>query len=579
MFNFAQKIKSAKWEIAIILIIFAVGIFLRTYNFSDWLHFEIDQDYDILLVDRAATNGISNLPLLGPNAGGGLLRLGPAYYYLQYLSAKIFGNTPSGNAVFVLIFSVLALPLFYRFCRRYFEKSISVGLLAIFSVSLFSVLYSRFAWSSNVLPFLMLLAFYALLKSVSKDEKRGEMWFLVSIFTTAIITQIHFNVFFIVPIIFFVFLLIKRPHFRLRTWLIALGIILLVYSPVILSDLKTNGQNLNYFLGKTGKGVSANYSAQLTTKLVQNIQYFSSEYFLINSGLDHINGGRIKDLGFKNDKNLPWRIGAMILFFAELFFLVKNFFRFKQKNEKEKDFLIICGLWFSVFFLYFFYLLANSYNMFPRFFLPLSPLAVIFLGFLFQNKKQEIGKKRLVFFSLTVAAFCISNLIGIRQYFDQLSNAKTNSIKIETEDVLPNTARATLSQQNKVADYIKSIERQNNFPVYIETLHEIEPAIWYQLEKAGIEYWRSFPGDYAYRQGNYFMVFPTEKNRKSLWHYESKETKTFGSLCVTRIVPRPNFIIFERQDISTKILLETKEEFNQIYTWKELFQGKKIILK
>ena len=562
-----------RWKIAIALII-AFGIFLRAYNFSDWLHFEIDQDYDILLVDQAIQNGISSLPLLGPNAGGGLLRLGPAYYYMQYISALIFGNTPAGNAVFVLIFSIIALPLFYIFSRRYFSKIVSAGLLAIISVSLFSVLYSRFAWSPNVLPFLMLLAFYALLRSVSENEKRKERWFLVSVFTTAIITQIHFNTFFVVPVIFVLFLITKRPKYNFKIWLAAVAIIFMVYSPMVANYIKTDGQNIGYFFKKIGKASSdnttydLNYAKNIAFCAVQDLQYVSSEFFVINSGLDYISGGRVKDWGFPDDNRTPWRIGAMVLFLTEIYFLVLIIFNIKKKNEQKKDFIILCTIWFSVFFVYF-YLLVSSYKIVPRFFLPLEPLAIIFLGFLLEKINPELNKKRMAFFAIIVSVFCFSNLIKINQYFKQLSNAETNSVLIETEDVLPNTARITLSQQNSVVAYIEYIQKQNGYPVYIKTLHELESTLWYQLEKDGIDYKGEISPNYAYKEANYFAVFPTSMNKQSFSFFSNTETKTFGSLTVALVAPNPDFILFDSQDSSMDTELEVKKEFSEVATWKD----------
>ena len=82
-----KKIKVNKLEIIFIIAIISLGIFLRIFHFSSWLHFEIDQAFDFDLVSPAVSNGPQNLHLLGPNVGGGLLRLGPAFYYLQYASA------------------------------------------------------------------------------------------------------------------------------------------------------------------------------------------------------------------------------------------------------------------------------------------------------------------------------------------------------------------------------------------------------------------------------------------------------------------------------------------------------------
>ena len=107
--NFLDKIK--KHKIVIILaIIILVGIFLRTYNLESWLFFQSDQARDLNLVNRAVENGPGWLPLLGPKAGGTYLRLGPVFYYFEYLSALIFGTSSPAIVVFPdLLFSILSI--------------------------------------------------------------------------------------------------------------------------------------------------------------------------------------------------------------------------------------------------------------------------------------------------------------------------------------------------------------------------------------------------------------------------------------------------------------------------------------
>ena len=75
---------NANWrDVLVISLVVCAGVFLRTYHFSDWLHFELDQAFDYDLVSPAVGHSPLDLPLLGPNVGGGLLRLGPAFYYME----------------------------------------------------------------------------------------------------------------------------------------------------------------------------------------------------------------------------------------------------------------------------------------------------------------------------------------------------------------------------------------------------------------------------------------------------------------------------------------------------------------
>src|SRR3989338_6583925 len=109
--NFSSKQLAVFGLIAII----GFGFFLRTYHFSDWLHFELDQARDVRVIDTALDGSATDLPLLGPKAGGTFLRLAPGFYYLEYVSALVFGRVPAGMAGVVGVFSLFPVPPFFFF--------------------------------------------------------------------------------------------------------------------------------------------------------------------------------------------------------------------------------------------------------------------------------------------------------------------------------------------------------------------------------------------------------------------------------------------------------------------------------
>ena len=154
--------KNRNFIVLAIFIIVAVAFAVRVYHFSDWLYFQGDQARDALLVTEAYGGGPGNLPLLGPRAGGTSTRLGPVFYYFQYISVLIFGNrSPAVFAFPDLFFSILTIPLLYLFLRKFFKSGWSILLTLLYSVSLYTVQYSRFAWNPNSLPFFNLLFFFA----------------------------------------------------------------------------------------------------------------------------------------------------------------------------------------------------------------------------------------------------------------------------------------------------------------------------------------------------------------------------------------------------------------------------------
>jgi len=562
-------LKKNKLEIILLTILISVGIFLHSYNFSNWLHFEIDQSYDTLLVSPAVENGIGNLPLLGPTAGGGrALRLGPAFYYLEYISAKIFGNTPPGHAMLVLISSILSLPLFYIFSRRYFSRPISFGLLALFSFSLYMVIYGRFSWSPNVLPFLILLAFYSLLRALSENEQKKDLWFIIAFAVLAVITQIHFNAFFTIPTIVIGLLVIRRPKLKILTWVGALLIFAVLYSPVIISDIKTNGQNLHYFIQKFKH--SGSPSGNVQQKLVQVVHYHASDYFLILTGIDHINGKRLTGYGFSSAEHKPWRIAAIVILFLELVLLAYNLFT--EKDRQRKDFLWLATLWFLVTFVYFFFVRKSGFNIYPRFFLISAPLAFVFFGLILEklSKVKKIG----IMLAIAILAFTLfSNAKGLNKYFTRLNKVATESVSVETEDVFPNTARITLEQQYQITDYIESVVRKNNYPVFLKAKHEYEPVIWYHLEKRGISYNGKMKSSTIYQEANYFTIIFSGKSVNES-RFNVAEEKNFGTLKVIHLTPKDDAVIQIRQNDSEKEIHIQKQQIAQLFTWNKLLAGR-----
>lgn len=557
--------------IILVLAIISLGIFLRTYHFSDWLHFEIDQSFDTIIVSQAVEKGIGELPLLGPTAGGGRsLRLGPAFYYMEYLSAMVFGDNPAGHAMLVLIVSILALPLFYLFSRIYFSRKISLMLLFLFCASLYNVLYSRFSWSPNVLPFFTLFLFYSMLRSVSEGEKRKSAWFLSSIATATILTQIHFNSFFVIPPIVFLFFLIKRPHFKWKIWASALAIIILLYSPVIAHEIKTKGQDISYFAGKFAKRTTGSQGAP-TENIFKDIQYNAFEYFLIISGNDQINEKQPKGYslglsGYPQTLDLFLRIAGLLYFGLAIFLLIKNILQ--KKSGDHKNFLIIVFLWFIFSFLYF-YTIIRGYRVYPRFFLLVSPLAFIFLGLILDSIMPQKNKKRFIITILIIFTLISFNLYQLNRYFRQLASAKTTSISVKTEDIFPDFFRVPLERQLAVVDYIESVYKKNGYPVYIQSIPEFETTFWYHLQKRGIQFYDNFQTDTIYKKANYFLINKSPNREYRAKFFNVIEEKDLGIFTVYHVEPKPEAINTDIQTERKK--MEQTKLIEENLTWKKAF--------
>lgn len=571
--------KNKGFYILMFLLIIAIGIFLRSYNFNDWLHFELDQSRDAKIIDLAYTEGANNLPLLGPKAAGSFLRLGPIFYYFKYVSALIFGNTPSGIAVIIMIFGVLAMPAFYLFIREYFNKKISIGLLLLFSVSLFLVIYSRFSWNPNSLPIFILLTFYSLLRAVKSDEKRSGIWLISASVSLAIATQMHFLAFVSIPIIFALFLIIRRPKIKIVFWILSLVSILVFYSPVITNDFMTGGDNIKEFQ-KVAEGKSTKDTHKLWEKVLRNGKENSLGHLLIISGqrgefpkLDLRNEISVA-FNQKNKNYLAFGVISGLIYLAGITLLIRKLFA--EKEEKKKNFLILNTVWLGAAFGLF---TPLAFDISPRFFLIICALPFVFLGLILEFIQEKLSsKKAIILISIIVAALAFSNLSKVRQRFSEYARAPFQNFEIEPDRFLKEKTRVTLEQQYLIIGYIENIYNQNHFPVYLNSEPFYRRSFLFHIDNLNIprDDLRNTTGaKKLYQNGNYFLIYPTNSNiEKKVGEYSEsfdlKSTWEFGTLSLFQLEPKKELVTDIQQEFSVEEKSKDGRGVPKRYTWEEI---------
>ena len=581
MWNFLKKHKVAVF----ILVVLLVGIFLRAWHFSDWLHFELDQSRDAKVIDLAYTQGISNLPLLGPKAAGTFLRLGPVFYYFKYLSALVFGNTPSGIAVIIMLFGILAMPAFYFFSREYFDKKISLALLLLFSLSLFLIIYSRFSWNPNPLPLFTLLTFYCLLRATRKVEKKKGMWLIFSSVSLGITIQLHFLAFVAVPLITVIYLVITRPKIRWFYWAISALLIIFLYSPAIANDFMTGGKNLGQLMEVVSDKSSKDTQHSMAEKIIENFNQNALGYYLILSGnrseLAKINW-KVTDM-FTCDsvcrKYFPSGIAAVLIYLLGIILIGRKLYNHKKLEPDRKNFMILASIWLIICFGLF---VPLAFKISPRFFLLTSALPFIFLGIILEFVGEKISAgKSIVVISIITALFAASNALATQKRFSEYQNAPQAAFKIEPDRILKENNRVTLQQQYMIINYIESIYKQNHFPVYLNSDSFYRRSFLFHLDKRNIpqDDFRNVTGSQkVYQNGNYFLVYPTLSNtQKDLEKYSNSfdliDTKLFGTLTLFQLEPKKESITDIQQEFQ-----EEKKTTGQggggvpkRYTWEEIF--------
>lgn len=559
---------------------FLVGVFLRAYHFQDWIHFELDQARDAIIIDKSLNEGPLSLPLLGPRAAGSFLRLGPAPYYLEYLGALFVGNSIVGSAGAILFFAILAMIAFYFFMRKYFSLNISLITGAIFATSVFLVTYSRFAWNPNFLPFFVIVFLLALLNSVDKENKKEQgLWLMLSATMFGILSQFHFLAMAIIFIVGVAFLLIKRPRIKLIFWVGSILIVLFLNLPLLINDLKSGGDNLGQLKNTVTDKSGGKSKYDIIEKTIKNYTESSLSYWTIITGSQTAELPRITtelksakpvsiECNYSCRKNLPK--GLLAISFFTLGILILVFRLFLEKDTKKKDFLILTAVIFIISYGVFTLL---AYDLSPRFYLIIIPLPFIFWGLIFNELTKFLKLKNLIWvFAIIFLAF---NLYFSIIFLNQLSRASNHFFELGTDKILKQKTRITFEQQELIADYITKIYQQNKYAVFYHGQSEFHRAFAYLLDQRKIprDGISTSAGATICKQGNYFLIIRTQSNKDSFKKYFDKftviEEKKFGTLTIFHLLPKDaimNCIIPDKSKFR-----DDTESGPKKYTWKEVF--------
>ncbi len=567
-------------RLGLVLAVIVLGFALRAYNFDSWLHFELDQARDARIVDDGLRGDFFDLPLLGPKAGGTTLRLPPAFYYIEYTGALIFGGSPAGIAAIIMVFSTAAIGVFFLLVRRYFSFSLALSLTLLFAVSEFFVMYGRFAWNPNLIPFFLLLGLYALLRSVDGEEHHRGRWFLLAAGALALTMQFHFLAFVSMPVIVGLFLLIKRPRFSWRAWLGAGLLVGCLYAPMFLNESETGFANSKAFLNAvTEKSSKKEYS--LLEKGLKDFSEHALYGMVVTTGFEggtfpkiviHTKEGELVGWACdaRCDKGKWYGVVAVLLLAGALLVLVFSWWR--EAVKKKSDFLLLTLLWFVVTFLLF---LPLAYDMVPRFFLISGPTFFILIGLVLSVFTQVFSVRSV---SGSASLLILMVLVGMNigslgERFRELSLAGEQAIDSPPDRILKERIRVTLEQQNSIVDFLERQSQARNYPVYMWSEPQYRRALKYLMEKRRIE--NAVLGfDGIYQEGVYYALLRAQSDiedalKKYRVSYDIGTTTSFGTLVAVELLPKPEAIGGVRQDFS-------KEKPNDSqglprYTWREYF--------
>lgn len=428
-----RKVPIGFWVFGAILI---VGIFLRTYEFRDWMTFNPDQARDALLVQDMIDG--KQWPLMGPQAGNTFFKLGPIFYYFEYVAAWLFGPSADKMAYPDLLFSIATIILAYFFFRKFFEEKIALVVTFLLSISFFVVTYSRFAFNPNSIPFFTLLFFFALLAIIDNAPKEKLGWAVVLGVAMGIGFQLHTILFISMPLLALLVLgyLFIQKHFIWKSILITLFFFTIMNATQILSEMRNNGTNFHSFfkgVGSSTESLGRNYLEDLSNDVICHIQGITYIASSLGSG-DKCNltglVSRIEENGIKSNIE---RIAIAI--FGSVFtiggFILLYYFTKNESDQKRKRAAVLIGVYSLITFAVLF---PVSSNVSMRYFIVIEFMPFLLTGFWIRYLLKIIYNNRFTTFCIGffVIIFAAFNILTIKNSVEAFNNktAGTSSVAV-----------------------------------------------------------------------------------------------------------------------------------------------------
>jgi hypothetical protein len=241
-----MKINS-KWFLVIII---AVGIFLRLHNGAELFNYNHDQDLAGWVIKDVLIN--HHLRLIGQLTSTPGVFIGAFFYYLLIPFYLVFRMDPIGGIYLVALIGAFAVwSCFYVFSKMFNEK---VGLISalIYALSPYIVFNDREVVPTMPLMLWSIWFFYSLHLILKGDQKKG---FLLAAILIAFIWHINLGLVILLPI-YVVALILSKKKLDFKVFLLSTAILIVLSAPLIFFEARHGfSQTKAIFLSTTqGQG-------------------------------------------------------------------------------------------------------------------------------------------------------------------------------------------------------------------------------------------------------------------------------------------------------------------------------------
>lgn len=524
LLNFRQWItKNKTWVILVLIIL--LGAYLRLSDFSNLTRFNADQVRDAKIVD-AMYEG--EFPLLGPKAGGTTFKLGPAFYYLEYVSGLIFGQTPEASTLIIPILATASIAVLFFLLQIYFSANISLIITFLYATSYYAIRYTRFGWNPNAIPFFLFAFLLTILKLIAAEKNKRLKWYVILGIIMGIAMQLHTTLLILMPVVFLaahLYIFFREKKFHFLNFLFAIFIILILHAPFLAYDIQNNGKNLKSFFSGTTTKTEKN-SALSENLLLGGDFFLQGNTYVISGQEPEKKWSRpIKLIASKNTVEIMLFVLGIVFFTSGSYLLLKEF---KQEQDiQKKNFLLLIASFVLLSFCLFLPI-ANELNL--RFFMILIFLPFIFFGLIakFITKKLDtkVGYLIVLIFALFIS---LVNLISYKKTYDLDNYKLKNSVY----------GGISLGETRRIANFISNQHaRYPDFKTYYLPF-EFERSLKYVLEKKEFTI-ESFSADDLDEKPLVFLIAEKDKSAEVLNKYsdefEIKAMENFGRFATFSLI-------------------------------------------
>jgi hypothetical protein len=184
------------------------------------------------------------VPLLGPKTSVGDFHHGAFYYFLLAPAAAVSNGDPVAVTAFLALLGIGAVALTWWLARAIAGPLAGslAGLLAglLLAVSPAAIDESTFIWNPNAIGFFAVLSLAAAWHARTPGTARHSLWWAVALGAAGVVTQLH-----VLGVVFFIAMLaialveLRRDRGVVRGLLAGLGVILMLFAPVLAHELQT----------------------------------------------------------------------------------------------------------------------------------------------------------------------------------------------------------------------------------------------------------------------------------------------------------------------------------------------------